>query len=217
MGILTGKTMGILKEGMPYILFFALCTLVFALLHWKILAALFLILTFLTLNFFRDPERIVPDGENIVVSPADGKIVDISRAKDPLDNSEKTKISIFMNIFNVHVTRAPVSGEIKKIKYIPGKFVNAAFDKASQDNERNIIKIANSNGEFTIVQIAGLIARRIVCWAKESEHVEKGQKIGLIKFGSRVDLYLPSRYEIDISLGQKVYGGITVVAKRQQT
>lgn len=217
MGLLTGITFGIVKEGVPYILFMAFCTLVFAMIHWKILATLFLILTFLTLNFFRDPERITPDEDGIIVSPADGKIVDIKRAEDPLDGSEKIKISIFMNIFNVHVNRAPVSGEIKKIKYIPGKFINASLDKASKDNERNLIRISNSDGEFTVVQIAGLIARRIVCWVKEDESVRIGQKIGLIKFGSRVDLYLPSGYEVEISLGDKVYAGLSVVAKKQST
>jgi len=214
MNIFKGQSFGIVKEGVPYILFGALCSLVFALIGLKFIAILFLIITFFTLNFFRDPERIPPKEEGIVISPADGKVVDISRAKDPFLGEEREKISIFMNIFNVHVNRAPVSGKIQQIRYIKGKFLNASLDKASEFNERNMLRITTEDGDFTVVQIAGLIARRIVCWVRESEEVAISQRIGLIKFGSRVDLYLPPGYKIKVSNGQKVIAGLSVVAKK---
>ena len=213
--ILTGMSFGIAKEGIPFILFFAFCTLIFALIDFKILSILFLALTFFVLNFFRDPERYPPSDENVVVSPADGKVVEIKKVLDPIRNIEKSRISIFMNIFNVHVNRSPVSGEIKEIKYIPGKFFNAELDKSSEKNERNLINIKSNHGDFTVVQIAGLIARRIVCWVKKGDKVLIGQRIGMIKFGSRVDLYIPSGYEIIINKGQKVVAGLTILAKKQ--
>ncbi|GAB6886692.1 phosphatidylserine decarboxylase family protein [Desulfothermus okinawensis JCM 13304] len=213
--ILTGLSFGIVKEGIPFIFFFVFCSLIFALINFRILALLFLILTFFVMNFFRDPERYPPDGKNIVISPADGKVVDIKKVPDPINGLEKTRISIFMNVFNVHVNRSPVSGEVKKIKYIPGRFFNASLDKSSEKNERNLIVISSGNQEFTVVQIAGLIARRIVCWIKEGERVTIGQRIGMIKFGSRVDLYLAPGYEIIVSRGEKVIAGQTILAKKE--
>ncbi len=213
--ILTGMSFGIAKEGIPFILFFAFCTFIFALIDFKILCILFLALTFFVLNFFRDPERYPPCDENVVVSPADGKIVEIKKVLDPIKGIEKLRISIFMNIFNVHVNRSPVSGEVQQIKYIPGKFFNASLDKSSEKNERNLISIKTKYGDFTVVQIAGLIARRIVCWIKKGDKLTIGQRIGMIKFGSRVDLYLPSGYEIIINKGQKVVAGLTILAKKQ--
>ena len=213
--LLTGMSFGIAKEGIPFILFFAFCTLIFALIDFKILSILFLAMTFFVLNFFRDPERYPPYEENVVVSPADGRVVEIKKVLDPISNIEKSRISIFMNIFNVHVNRSPVSGEIKEIKYIPGKFFNAELDKSSEKNERNLINIKSEQGDFTVVQIAGLIARRIVCWVKKGDKVLIGQRIGMIKFGSRVDLYIPSGYEIEVHKGDKVIAGQTIVAKKQ--
>ncbi len=212
--ILTGVSFGIVREGIVYILFFAFSTLVFSLLGMRIFAIFFLILTGLVLNFFRDPERFVPEEKGAIISPADGKIVEITKSIDPITGEKKNKISIFMNIFNVHVNRAPVSGKIQKIRYIKGKFFNASFDKASSENERNILLIHSPHGDFTVVQIAGLIARRIVCWVKEGDDILKGQRIGMIKFGSRVDLYLPKGYEIIVQKGEKVLAGESIVAKR---
>jgi len=212
--LLTGMSFGIVKEGIPFILFFAFCTLIFALIDFKILSILFLAMTFFVLNFFRDPERYPPYEENVVVSPADGRVVEIKKVLDPISNIEKSRISIFMNIFNVHVNRSPVSGEIKEIKYIPGKFFNAELDKSSEKNERNLINIKSEQGDFTVVQIAGLIARRIVCWVKKGDKVLIGQRIGMIKFGSRVDLYIPSGYEIEVHKGDKVIAGQTILAKK---
>ncbi|GAB6161268.1 phosphatidylserine decarboxylase family protein [Desulfothermus naphthae] len=213
--LLTGMSFGIAKEGIPFILFFAFCTFIFALIDFKILSILFLAMTFFVLNFFRDPERYPPYEENVVVSPADGRVVEIKKVLDPISNIEKSRISIFMNIFNVHVNRSPVSGEIKEIKYIPGKFFNAELDKSSEKNERNLINIKSEQGDFTVVQIAGLIARRIVCWIKKGDKVLIGQRIGMIKFGSRVDLYIPSGYEIEVHKGDKVIAGQTILAKKQ--
>lgn len=212
--LLTGMSFGIVKEGIPFILFFAFCTLIFALIDFKILSILFLAMTFFVLNFFRDPERYPPYEENVVVSPADGRVVEIKKVLDPISNIEKSRISIFMNIFNVHVNRSPVSGEIKEIKYIPGKFFNAELDKSSEKNERNLINIKSEQGDFTVVQIAGLIARRIVCWVKKGDKLLIGQRIGMIKFGSRVDLYIPSGYEIEVHKGDKVIAGQTILAKK---
>tara|TARA_B110000438_G_C15671442_1_gene588339 strand:+ start:174 stop:839 length:666 start_codon:yes stop_codon:yes gene_type:complete len=164
--------------------------------------------------FFRNPTRYIPV-EDIIVSPADGVITYIGPCKGPekLDNNKFIKISIFLNIFNVHVNRIPTDGEIKKIKYIHGKFINATLDKSSKDNERNIICIENKNKEIIYVtQIAGMIARRIICDIRENQIVKKGDRFGIIKFGSRVDLYLPENYKIMVSKGQIVVGGETMIA-----
>ena len=165
--------------------------------------------------FFRDPERSIPV-EDVIVSPADGIITYIGPSNGPIDlesNDQFFKISIFLNIFNVHVNRLPTSGIIKKVKYIHGKYFNATLDKSSEDNERNIILIEKQNKENIIVtQIAGLIARRIICELKEKQKVYKGHRFGIIKFGSRVDLYIPFHYKPLISLGQVVVGGETIIS-----
>ena len=167
--------------------------------------------------FFRDPFRFIPN-EDVIVSPADGIItfVGISPPPKELNISNKLefmKISIFLNIFNVHVNRIPSNGVIEKIKYVHGKFINATLDKSSEDNERNIILIKRSNDDLIILtQIAGLIARRIVCNIKDSQEVIKGNRFGIIKFGSRVDLYMPKSYEPMISIGQTVIGGESIIS-----
>ncbi len=217
MKVLKDRSFGIAREGVIYILFFALCSIVFALIEYKFLAIISLLFTFFTMNFFRDPERIAPKTDHVVVSPADGKVVDISKAIDPFTGQKKSRISVFMNVFNVHVNRAPISGKIVEIKYIEGKYFNASLDKASEFNERNLIRLSTQNMDFTVVQIAGLIARRIVCWVKEGEEVHVGQRIGIIKFGSRVDLYLPEGYEIKVLKGQKVVAGQSIVAEKSGT
>ena len=181
----------------------------------KIIGLIFIILSIYIYYFFRDPDRYIPT-EDVIVSPADGVITYIGVSKEPnLLNEEKDfiKISIFLNIFNVHVNRLPTSGEIKKIQYISGKFINATLDKSSEDNERNIICIENDNNEiFYVTQIAGLIARRIICEVKEKQHITKGNRFGIIKFGSRVDLYLPKDYKILVSKGPTVFGGETIIS-----
>ncbi len=208
---------GICAEGIPYVAFCALCSVVFALLSWGMAAVFFVILTFFVMNFFRDPQRIAPQEKGVVLSPADGRVVKIGPAVDPFTGEKRQRISVFMNVFNVHVNRAPVASEVVEIRYIKGRFLNASLDKASADNERNLILLRDDEGNaFTVVQIAGLIARRIVCWVEKGERLLQGERLGLIKFGSRVDLYLPEGYEVDIRMGEKVLAGLDVIARKSQ-
>ena len=175
----------------------------------------FAILSIYIFYFFRDPNRIIPL-DDFIVSPADGTITYIGETNNPLDiennNEVYTKVSIFLSIFDVHVNRMPIDGTIKEIKYIPGKFINATLDKSSEQNEKNIIKISNGTYNYFVVQIAGLIARRIVCNVNKNQDLKKGERIGIIKFGSRVDLYLPKSNKVLVSKGQKVIGGETIIS-----
>ena len=175
----------------------------------------FAILSIYIFYFFRDPNRIIPL-DDFIVSPGDGTITYIGETNNPLDiennNEVYTKVSIFLSIFDVHVNRMPIEGTIKEIKYIPGKFINATLDKSSEQNEKNIIKISNGTYNYFVVQIAGLIARRIVCNVNKNQDIKKGERIGIIKFGSRVDLYLPKSNKILVSKGQKVIGGETIIS-----
>ena len=210
--------LGVCAEGAPFIFYAAFATLIIALLGWKLPALFLLVLTFMILHFFRDPERVVPGEEQVAVSPADGKVVALESRAEPLTQEIRQKISIFMNVLDVHVNRSPVQGQVQKIHYVPGKFINAALDKSSLDNERNILQIKDEQGlQWTVVQIAGLVARRIVCRAQEQDELQKGQRLGLIKFGSRVDLYLPEGYEIQVARGDKVFAGQTVLARTAQS
>tara|TARA_B100001123_G_scaffold395913_1_gene477871 strand:+ start:26 stop:673 length:648 start_codon:yes stop_codon:yes gene_type:complete len=182
------------------------------------LGLVFLLLTVWVYYFFRDPDRFSINDENYLVSPADGLIVDVSEINGPkelgLENKKFKKISIFMNVFDCHVNRSPCSGKISDIIYKPGKFLNASLDKASEDNERNYYKITNKNGEdIIVVQIAGLIARRIVCEAVENQEIDQGSKIGMIRFGSRVDLYFEN-YSPLVKINQKTIAGETLLAKK---
>jgi len=165
------------------------------------------------LQFFRDPAREVPDDPRAVVSPADGRIVEVSKAKDPWLQRDALKISVFMNVFNVHSNRAPVDGTVKERWYFPGAFVNAALDKASLENERNAIWLRTREGQdVTCVQVAGLIARRILCYVGSGAELVRGQRFGFIRFGSRVDVYLPPDAEPKAAIGDKVYAAETVLA-----
>ena len=205
---------GICLEGLPIIFIVTLATIVFALLGWKWVAVLGLIATLFVLNFFRDPERVIPREPGLVVAPADGKVVKIEKMMDPFSGQERTAICIFMNVFNVHVNRSPVAGQVVGIKYFPGKFFNASLDKASRDNERNAISIKDKDGRFwTVVQIAGLIARRIVCWTEQGDYLKRGERLGMIKFGSRVDLYLPQGYEPEVKVNDEVFAGQSIIAR----
>ena len=166
-----------------------------------------------TLQFFRDPQRIVPLGKDLVISPADGRIVVVEKAHDPYANREALKISVFMNVFNVHSNRCAVSGLIKQVTYFPGKFFNASIDKASTENERNAVVI-DANGKLvTLVQIAGLVARRILCYIHVNDRVKRGERYGFIRFGSRVDVYLPLEAEPLVSVGEKVFATNTALAR----
>lgn len=165
------------------------------------------------LQFFRDPARVPPADADVVIAPADGRIVAVEKVRDEYLGREALKISVFMNVFNVHSNRSPVDGEVKGVWYTPGSFVNADLDKASTENERNAIHIATARGDVTCVQIAGLIARRILCYVKAGDMLVRGQRYGFIRFGSRVDVYLPVTSRAEVTIGQKVTGGRTILAR----
>jgi phosphatidylserine decarboxylase len=165
-------------------------------------------------QFFRDPPREIPGGERTVVSPADGRIVAVEKAEDPYLKRPATKVSVFMNVFNVHSNRSPVDGEVKQSWYNRGAFVNAALDKASVENERSALWLrADAGADVTCVQIAGLIARRILCYAKAGDRLRRGDRFGFIRFGSRVDVYLPAEARVKVALGEKVQAASTVLAE----
>ena len=175
-------------------------------------APLWLLSVFI-LQFFRDPPRDVPDEPRAVVSPADGRIVEVGRAQDPYLKRDALKISVFMNVFNVHSNRSPVDGTVKERWYFPGAFVNAALDKASLENERNALWLRTRGGaDVTCVQVAGLIARRILCYVQPGAGLVRGERYGFIRFGSRVDVYLPPDAEVKAALGDKVYAAGSVLA-----
>ena len=202
------------NEGWVYFVISCLITIII-IPFYTILGIFLAIISAYIFYFFRDPIRVVPI-EEVVVSPADGLVTYIGSEKNPLDDDKEqnkyTKVSIFLSVFDVHVNRMPLQGSISSIQYIPGKFLNATLDKSSKENERNIISVKSNNDNFYIVQIAGLIARRIVCNLKTNQEVEKGERVGIIKFGSRVDLYLPESYDILIAEGQRVVGGETIIS-----
>ena len=178
---------------------------------YKPLFLIFFILLVFTFYFFRDPERVVPLGDDILVSPADGLITNISEYKD--GKKSYTKVSIFLSVFNVHIQRLPVSGQITKIDYIEGKFINATLDKASEENERLRLTLKSGSNVIYITQIAGLIARRIICYLKTNERVNQGERYGIIKFGSRVDIEFPNSYNLMVNIGQQCIGGETIIAR----
>ncbi len=202
------------NEGWVYFVISCLITII-VIPFYTILGIFLAILSAYIFYFFRDPIRSVPTDE-VVVSPADGVVTYIGTEKNPLedhkDQNTYRKVSIFLSVFDVHVNRMPTKGLIHSIHYISGKFINATLDKSSKENERNIISVKRNNDNFYIVQIAGLIARRIVCNLKVNQEVEKGNRIGIIKFGSRVDLYLPENYDILVAKGQRVVGGETIIS-----
>lgn len=201
----------IVADGYRFIIPLAILTAAFALWPLPWLAGVSGLLLLFVLNFFRDPERAIPNEEGVVVSPGDGKVVEIIEEKDALLDEPYRRISIFLNVFNVHVQRTPVGGRIEKVKYNEGKFLNAASHKASLDNEQNSMIIHTGKEKVLVKQIAGLIARRIVCWAKEGDNYSLGQRFGLIRFGSRVDLFLPLSAEVKVSLGDHVAGGSSII------
>ena len=203
------------KAGYPVILACAFITAVLALLDMTWPAIIGIVSTLSICFFFRDPDRIIPNGAGIVVSPADGKIIDISKTDNQrFYEGPCIKISIFMSVFNVHVNRVPCKGEIKSIRYIPGKFVSANLDKASIENEHNAVFLETEDGrQICFVQIAGLIARRIICKVQKGDILLRGQRFGLICFGSRLDVYLPADFQPEVSVGDKVQAGASILGK----
>jgi phosphatidylserine decarboxylase len=203
----------IAREGWPYLGAAAVVSVLVS--FWSFSWSIPLwIITLFILQFFRDPPRTAPTQANAVLSPADGRIVSVEKVFDPYAKRESLKISVFMNVFNVHSNRAPVDGTIESVAYFPGKFVNADLDKASLDNERNAIVIRRPDGVVvTSVQVAGLIARRILCYVKNGEVLSRGQRYGFIRFGSRVDVYLPPEARPRVTIGDKVSATTTILAE----
>ena len=202
------------REGWPFIAgAVAIATLVSMFAGW-IWSVPFWIISLFVLQFFRDPPRIVPQKANAVLSPADGRIVAVENTQDPYLKRDAIKVSVFMNVFNVHSNRSPVDGRVYNEWYFPGKFINASLPKASLENERNALWIKTDNDlDIICVQIAGLIAKRIVCHTKIGEHLVRGQRFGFIRFGSRVDVYLPLNTEVKVNIGDKVYATLTILAE----
>ncbi len=205
------------NEGYKFLVIFGLATLVLYLIN-GFLGLIGLVLTIWVYYFFRDPDRISINDEDYLVSPADGLVLQVMETNGPkelnLENKKFTKVSIFMNVFDCHVNRIPCSGEIQEIKYVAGKFLNASLDKASEDNERNYYKIKNGFDEdIVVVQIAGLVARRIVTESSEGDKLDQGSRIGMIRFGSRAELYFEN-YKPLVKVDQKTIAGETLIAKR---
>ena len=206
------------KEGYKFLAISIIATFI-VLFFSKFLGIIFILITVWVYYFFRDPERFAINDDNFLISPADGLITDISEKSGPeelrLENTTYTKVSIFMNIFNCHVNRTPITGKIDEIYYKPGKFLNASLDKASEENERNYYKIKSKDDkeEIIIVQIAGLIARRIVCEVEQGQELRQGDRIGMIRFGSRVDVYFKNK-KVLAKLGQNVIAGESLIASK---
>lgn len=201
-------------EGIPFIITGIGLTSILSILDWELLSVFFAILTLLTVYFFRDPERPHVAPEKAILTPADGKVLSIDRLNNGDNHVEgkAIKISIFMSLFNAHINRIPLSGRIAHLSYHPGRFFSANRDKASLYNERNIVTLeTETRKKIVFVQIAGIIARRIVCWVKKGDYVETGQRFGLIRFGSRLEVYLPPDSRLTVQKGEKVRAGQTVI------
>lgn len=203
----------IAKEGWPFLAGSVAISLIatYFLCWWSLP---FWIIALFVLQFFRDPPREIPQDANAILSPADGRVVVVGQALDPYLNRQALKISVFMNVFNVHSNRSPVDGKIESVWYHPGSFLNAALEKASLENERNALWIKTANGvDVTCVQIAGLVARRILCYVGKGDALARGQRYGFIRFGSRVDVYLPLGSKPKVAIGDKVSATATILAE----
>jgi phosphatidylserine decarboxylase len=204
----------IAREGWPFLAIAIVVALVLSFAGWWILALLAWVIALFVLQFFRDPPREVPGRVNAILSPADGKIVVVEKSRDPYLDRDSLKISVFMNVFNVHSNRSPVDGTVKAKWYHEGSFVNAALDKASLENERNALHIVTAAGvDVTCVQIAGLIARRILCYVGAGDSLSRGQRYGFIRFGSRVDIYLPATAQPKVAVGDMAFATTTILAE----
>jgi len=204
----------IAREGWPFLGFALALAIALSITGPVVLAALAWIAFVFVLQFFRDPPRDVPEQANAVVSPADGRVVKVEKARDPYADRDALLVSVFMNVFNVHSNRSPVDGDVVERWYHAGRFFNAALDKASAENERNALHLRTPQGvDVTCVQIAGLIARRILCYVKPHDRLARGQRFGFIRFGSRVDVYLPLSAKPKVAVGDKVYATETVIAE----
>lgn len=201
------------REGWPFIIGSgAIAAVVTYACGWGWAAPVWIFFVF-CVQFFRDPPREIPQGDKLVLSPADGRIVAIEPVRDPWLDRDTLKVSVFMNVFNVHSNRSPVDGEVKQVWYHPGKFINADLAKASTENERNALHIRTGEHDVTCVQVAGLIARRILCYVEAGAKLSRGQRYGFIRFGSRVDVYLPTDSRVKVTIGDKVSATTTVLAE----
>ncbi|OGS98768.1 MAG: phosphatidylserine decarboxylase, partial [Gallionellales bacterium RIFCSPLOWO2_02_60_31] len=203
----------IAREGWPFLIGSIAIALVLSAYVGGIIELLSWIVVLFVVQFFRDPPREIPQDAGAVLSPADGRVIKVERTQDPYGQREAILISVFMNVFNVHSNRSPVDGIVEKVQYFPGKFVNADLDKASAENERNAVVLKTTDGQtVTFVQVAGLIARRILCYVKAGDTLARGQRYGFIRFGSRVDVYLPLDAGVKVSIGDKVSATTTILA-----
>jgi phosphatidylserine decarboxylase len=204
----------IAREGWPFVGLTVGLALVATWLDWTVIAVLLWLVAVFVIQFFRDPARTPPVGEGLITSPADGRIVVVGKAIDPITGQDSLKISVFMNVFNVHSNRAPIQGRVMDVQYFPGAFFNAAIDKASEQNERSAMVIEDPQGRrLTCIQIAGLVARRILSYVKPGDSLLRGARYGFIRFGSRVDVYCPPGTQALVSVGDKVYAHSTALAR----
>ena len=199
-------------EGYPFIVLAGFVTMFFALISWKILAVIAFILTLFITYFFRNPERTLPEDENAVVAPADGVIIFLGPSSEEHVMAEMTKISIFMSVFNVHINRTPISGLIVETFYNRGKFMDVRDERATFENERSGLVLENARGtRIVVVQVAGLIARRIICYLQKGDQAIRGKRYGLIRFGSRLDVYIPTNADLRVKMGDKTVAGETIL------
>jgi phosphatidylserine decarboxylase len=210
-GMLGCTPQSMVKEGYTFGLPLLVLGCVFYLLHWSFAALVLVLLALFVFSFFRDPERVIPTEIGAVVSPGDGRVVVVT--DEEYEGRPGKRVSIFLAVWNVHVNRAPAAGTITKVEYRPGKFLAAMRERASGENEQNVFTLSTDAGEIVFKQIAGLIARRVVSWKKAGEKVARGERIGLVRFGSRVDLWVPNDAEIAVKVGENVKGGSSVLAR----
>jgi phosphatidylserine decarboxylase len=203
------------REGYPFILFLIVMGAIFGIMGWAIATFCCFALAAFVMFFFRNPERPIPQSKDLILAPADGRIVAVEKVeKAPNGEGQATKVSIFMSVLNVHINRMPITAKIKDVKYYSGKFLVASLDKASDHNERNELHLEDEEGRcLTMTQIAGLVARRIVCYVKPGDMRSAGDRFGLIRFGSRVDIYLKDPHSIEVSVGEKVKGGSSILGR----
>jgi phosphatidylserine decarboxylase len=201
------------REAYPYIVFLAIVAIMIAFSPFYLLSTVFFLLLAFVVYFFRDPERNIPDGNDIIVAPADGKVTKVSKV-NPNEENSPSLISIFLSPLDVHINRSPIAGKIVDVNYVKGRFVPATREDASLVNEQNVITIENGSVKIIMKQIAGIIARRCVLWKKAGETVSLGERLGLIKFSSRTDLILPTEYKVLVKVGDKLQGGVTIIGRK---
>lgn len=206
------KNTPIATEGLPFIVAAGFVTMLFAFIPWKIPAVISFLITLFIAYFFRNPQRSIPDDESAVVSPADGVVIYLGPSREEHINAEMTKISIFMSVFNVHVNRVPISGQVVETFYNKGRFLDVRDERATFENERSGLILLHPGGSrIAVIQVAGLIARRIVCYLKKGDETVRGKRYGLIRFGSRLDVYLPTDSKLSVKMGDKTVAGETVL------